>query len=165
MQQPNRYAPPGAHVQDPEIQADITSPHVELTCRLLWSSLGLAVVDSLRSLFNQTTMTGTIGTIIGTIIGTVIVLGIGYLIVRWTVSKLRAGRNWMRWLYTILNVLGYLAIAVFWDFYRNLFQVVLQDGLLAMLIMLLQFAVGIAMLVLLHTPTSRAWFAAKGTAH
>lgn len=155
----NPYAPPVAPVSDPEPVTTVTAPHVEFACRLMWVSFAISILDDIVKFFVSPGAIAKIAIVIGTFIG----LGIGYALLSWITRKLRAGRNWMRWLITILNVAGWLSVAVFWDFYRGVFQVLASSGL-ALLTFGVQMILGIAVIVLLHTPSTREWFTAQTAA-
>jgi hypothetical protein len=154
--QPNPYSPPQAPVSDLEPLPTEKSAHVELACKLMWASFGFGILDSLWDILHAHSMIEVIGGIIGGLIG----LGIGYVVVAWITRKWRAGRNWMRWLYTILNALSWLSIPVFWDFYRKSVFPLLKYDLVSGGSLLIQTIMGLAVLVLLHTPETRAWFRA-----
>ena len=156
---PNPYAPPQSPVSDPATPSIGACPHVELACRLLWISFAFSLLDNVVKIFEAPTVAEKVGGIIGNLIG----LGIGCALLIWITRKLRAGRNWMRWLYTTVNVLSWLSIAVFWDFYRKAFQMILT-GWLPILSLALQTIAGLAVLVLLHTLTTREWFRAQKAA-
>lgn len=160
MNQPNPYAPPTTRVADPKEIERAPCPHIELGIRILWFSIGLAFVDGLLEIFRTDSAEGRVGGFIGVIIGT----AIGILILAWVARKLRAGRNWMRWLITSINVVVWLAMFVFWDFYRGIFAALYQQPV-ALVIFIVQSLLGLAFLVLLHTPTTRAWFADQGVAN
>jgi len=158
MEQPNPYAPPTAAVEDPEIPPGQSSPHVLLACRLLWASIGFSVLDGIVDFAFQATLEERQSSVIGSVTG----LAIGAVIVAWHVHYLRAGRNWMRWVATILTVLGALSIA--WV-YTDLRALMPQPGnpLQTALVVIPQL-VSLAAVALLHTPESRAWFRAKSAA-
>lgn len=159
MDSPNNpYAPPKALVADAVEQAGEKCPHVELACRLLWASLAIGILANLVALF---TMTGGAALVAGVLIGQVIGLGIGVLILVWITRKLRAGRNWMRWLLTILTLLSWLTIATFWEFFRSAYATMIATDPVGFAGVVIQGLIGIAFIVLLHTPASRAWFRAQ----
>ena len=158
MEQPNRYAPPEAAVADVNTDALPAGPcpHVELACRLMWISFGFSLLNNIARIIVARTTAERVGLIVGSLIG----IGLGYVVVSWAVRKLRAGRNWMRWLITSVNVLSWISIAMFWDFYRNLLRV-LSENLPTIIGMAVSTAIGLVILVLLHTPTTRRWFNAQ----
>jgi hypothetical protein len=152
----NPYAPPTAAVADlaPGSSSIEPNKHVEQACKLLWIGLWLQVLDSVIELIYAQGSAQLIGVIIGSIFG----LGIAWLIVWWLTTKLRAGRNWMRWLVTILNVLGYLAIPIFWQFFEDLLLDHFKAQPISAVSAIAQLGVGIASVVLLHTKSARQWF-------
>ena len=153
----NRYAPPQAPVADFHDPPAGPCPHIELVCRLLWISFGVSLVDNVVKIVMAPSGVVMIATIIGSLIGA----GIGYVILSWITRKLRAGRNWMRWLYTVLSVVGWVSIGLFWSFYRNVFSAMTYDAILSMIV---SSIIGVAVIVLLHTPVSRDWFRAHAAA-
>ena len=155
--QQNRYAPPQAPVADVEAPSAGPCPHVELVCRLLWISFAASLIGNLVKIVLAPSTAVMIVTIIGSLIGA----AIGYLVLSWIARKLRAGRNWMRWLYTTISVAGWLSIALFWDFFRNVFRAMSYDSILSTVVSSL---IGIAIIILLHTPVTRAWFRAQAAA-
>ena len=159
--QPNRYAPPTATVADIEVDKvrPAPCPHIELACRLMWISWGLSTASNVAKVFVATGMFAVVVASIGAVIGA----GIGYAITSWVVRKLRAGRNWMRWLLTALNVLGLVMIGAFWDFYRQVIQSLSSNWML-LLTVGASMTIALIVLALLHTPTTRAWFRAHSAA-
>lgn len=152
----NPYAPPTATVADHGPGELPPNRHVEQACKLLWIGLSLQVLDSLIELFYVEGTAAVIGVIIGAAFG----LGIASLFVWWFTTKLRAGRNWMRWLVSILNVLGWLMIPVFWKIFGPLLLEHFKARPIAAVSAAVQFGVGIAAVVLLHTKSAREWFRA-----
>jgi hypothetical protein len=156
--QPNPYAPPEAPVSDPDAPAG-PCPHVELASRLLWISFGISLLDDVMRIIEAPPGIARVAGIVGGVIGT----AVGAALLYWITSKLRAGRNWMRWLYTALNVMGWLSMAIFWDFFLPYFRA-LEGDWLAILSAVLQTIAGFVAVLLLHTTTSREWFRARGSA-
>jgi hypothetical protein len=157
----NPYAPPTARVSDIPSGTPIgPDKNVELACKLMWLGLWLSLLDGVLDLFHVSGAAEIFGTLIGTLVG----LGIGYVIVRWFTRTLRAGRNWMRWLITILNVLGWLTVPIFWDFYARFVLPQLIARPISMVSLLVQSVVGIVAVVLLHTGSARQWFRAHSGA-
>jgi hypothetical protein len=77
----------------------------------------------------------------------------------WIVSKLRAGRNWMRLLLTIGPMLSVFGLQRAWNFYSSTaFPIYSGDPIKAAA--LLEFIPSILAAVLLNVRSSRAWFAA-----
>jgi hypothetical protein len=152
----NPYAPPVAAVADFIAPAPGPCPHVELACRLVWASLGLSVLRNVVKIF--TTPPG--ATMVGMIIGGVLGAGIGFAVWSWVTRKLRAGRNWMRWLYTALSVAGWLSLGIFWNFFRAAYGLMSGDWFMILTIVV-NSLIGVAVVVLLHTPATREWFRAR----
>jgi hypothetical protein len=150
---PNPYAPPNAPVADADDVHVAPCPHIELACKILWSSFALSMLDSVLRIFQAEETIARIAAVIGAIFGAAVSGALLY----WITRKLRQGRNWMRWLFTILNLAGWLSMLVFWDFFSRVFQT-MSGNWLAIISLNAQTLLGIAALVLLHTPTTRAWF-------
>jgi len=152
----NPYAPPKAPVSDFEGSGRPSLPrHVETSCQLMWVNFVLQLVGMVLILFQAPSA----GVIVVTIIMDLIAVGIGYLILRWVVGKLRIGRNWMRWLVTAFNAIGWLSMLLMWDFFKLVFTSVFANPVMAVST-LVQWVVGVVAVVLLHTRQSRAWFTA-----
>jgi phage-related holin len=152
----NPYAPPTAPVDDissvPPLAPD--GRDVQRACHLIWVGYWIQLVelpqDYLSSPYSVVTL----------LILDFVAFGLGFLINRWVVSKLRARRNWMRILLTSAMVLFTLLLAFLWD------EIVAQYATSAVraLVFGVQFVVGAVSTVLLFTPRSRAWFAPDATA-
>ncbi len=162
--QDNRYAPP--RTQELELPADGTPDrceHVEWTRRVIWGGVGVSLLASLLMFVTKPDEYAKAMDWVWELIG----LGIGLAIAWWFTNKLGAGRNWMRLLITILNsvalalVGGAFAImlptASANDLFGEMFKTApIETG--SMMVQMLLIAVEI---VLLNTPSSRAWFKAK----
>jgi hypothetical protein len=124
--------------------------------------IGLSLVSSASDLLSESAIPLIIGGLIGLMIGG----AIGFAITRWIVSKLNAGKNWMRLLITIGAVLGYLSIPIFWKFYSSsVFPIYAKNPIKAG-VALLEMIPNSWAIVLLNVPRSRAWFSAiKGREH
>ena len=134
----------------------MTNRDVLLACKLWWAMFAISVVGNASGLFSLTGTPRVIGGVIGWIIGT----AISVLIARWVVAKLKARRNWMRLFLTVFGVGGYLVVLVFWDFFVSAvfrFHNPVQSGA-----MLLAIVPHIWAIVMLNTPSSRAWFSGGG---
>ena len=151
----NPYAPPKSPVRDISASADGIAPcrDVETACVLFWLSYG---VGTLPEIINTFRLAGTNywGSMV---VGFLIALTIGFLVTWWITRKLRAGRNWMRWLVTIVNVASVLVILLWWDFFSAGFRVYTQNATTAVLAGS-QMLIGAGALILLHTRASREWF-------
>jgi hypothetical protein len=147
----NPYSPPTTPVADFHGASVIGNREVLITCKLFWVSFGLALVGTVSDVVRQSAISLVIGGTIGA--------AVGFAITHWTVSKLKAGRNWMRVLITIITVLGYLAVPMFWNFYSTqVFPVYASDPIVAA-VSLLQIIANTVAVVLLNLPHCRAWFA------
>jgi hypothetical protein len=152
----NPYSPPTAQVADmpPQLPGEI-DPNVQRACKLIWWSFGLGLVAEAMLVFRMPMPSG--AGQVGFVIGLLLAFAIGFFIVRWIVSKLRAGRNWMRLLYSILCVLGIVwlltpgAAKATWAMYTNnpaLGVAGIANWVLSMWV-----------LVLINTRSARTWFA------
>jgi hypothetical protein len=150
--QRNPYTPPSTPVADITSASVTPNREVLLACQLIWASFSLSLIGSASELVNAST----IGLMIGLSFGLLIGGAIGFAITKWIVSKLQAGRNWMRLLFTILSVLGYFCIPIFWKFYSPLYAAHPIKGGVTVLGTILN----IWAIVLLNIPRSRAWFTA-----
>jgi high-affinity Fe2+/Pb2+ permease len=150
----NPYSPPTAPVADFHGDSVIDNRNVLMACKLFWVSFGLSLVGTASDVLRQSTLPLVIGGLIGAIIGA----AVGFALTRWFVSKLKAGRNWMRLLVTILPVLGYLSVPIFWNFYSTMVFASYARNPVMAAISLLQIIPGAWAIVLLNLPRSRAWF-------
>lgn len=146
----NPYSPPPTSVADFRGDSVLDNRYVLIACKLFWVSFGLALVGTASDVVRQSTISVVIGGTIGA--------AIGFAITRWTVSKLRAGRNWMRLLVTIITVLGYLAVPMFWNFYSTQVFPIYARNPMAAAATLLQIISNTGAVVLLNLPHGRAWF-------
>jgi hypothetical protein len=152
----NPYAPPSTPVADIANNSVTTNREVLIACKLFWVSFGLSLVATASDLLRQSAIPLLIGGLIGATIGA----AISFAITRWVVSKLKAGRNWMRLLMTIITAVGYLSVAIFWKFYSTtLFPIYAGNPAMAD-IAVLQLIPNTWAVVLLNVPRSRAWFSA-----
>jgi hypothetical protein len=153
----NPYAPPNSEVADaPSAPAYIPSS-VLRACTLIWVGYGLLIVTWTLLLMRNNGALPRAALALGILVGAIVAL----LIVRWVTSRLRAGRNWMRLLYTAIFLLG-AAWAIF------------SPGLLArtfsfyapfpllVVIPIFRWLLSAGAAVLLNTHAARSWFAADG---
>lgn len=154
----NPYAPPTAAVADLASGDSPIEPNkqVEQACMLLWIGLWLQVLDSVIEMIYAQGAAQIFGIVLGSVFG----LGFGWLILWWFTTKLRAGRNWMRWLVTILNVLGWLMIPIIWHYAKDILLDYFKAQPISAVSAFAQWSVGIAAVVLLHTQSARRWFRA-----
>jgi len=147
----NPYSPPTSPSVDIVDEAVPTNRYVLIACRLTWLSFGLWFIGLVGDLLSQRSIAVLIGAVIGA------AFGFGFN--SWVVSKLKAGRNWMRLFLTVFAVLGYLSIPVFWKFWSaEVFPRYAADPIKAALDVV-QTIVGIGTVVMLNLPSSRVWFA------
>jgi hypothetical protein len=146
----NPYAPPSAPVADIANNSVTANREVLIACKLFWVSLGLSLVITASNVLRQSPL------IISGLIGN----AMGFAMTWWIVSKLKAGRNWMRLLMTILTAFGYLSILIFCRFYSTtVFPIYARNPIVAG-VAVLQIIPNTWAVVLLNVPRSRAWFAA-----
>jgi hypothetical protein len=150
----NPYSPPRAAVADVE-EPDAPRPaNVETACWILWA----AVIFSALKFAIQALEFPALAWLSPTVVVGLIRLALAGLIMYWVTRMLRARRNWMRWLltaYTVIVValLGWLLYA-YWPVSARLRG---TNSLLALL-EFLQIVIYVAAAMLLHIPSSRAWF-------
>ena len=157
----NPYSPPTAPLADMAADPLEKNDAVWNACMLLWVSFGISLI----SLILDSVRAPAAGSPVAAIIGVLVGCAIGFLITRWIVSKLKAGRNWMRLLLTICTVLGYVSVALFWGFYRDHVFPIYAKNPMSAVFAGLQTILGFCSVVLLNTPGARAWFASakRGT--
>ena len=147
----NPYSPPTTPVADFRGDSVIDNREVLIACKLFWVSFGLSLVGTASDVVRQSAISLVIGGTIGA--------AVGFAITRWIVSKLKARRNWMRLLITIITVLGCIAVPMFWNFYSTtVFATYVRNPVMAA-VFLLQFISNTWAVVLLNLSHSRAWFA------
>jgi len=150
----NPYSPPISPIAD--VVADLptldTNREVMIACKLIWTSFGLSFVGVAYEFVNRSGLP----TRLGVLVGAAISFGFSW----WYVSKLKAGRNWMRILVTILLVLSYVSIAALWQsYYAKVFASYPENPIKAAVFVLKTIS-SILTVVLINLPSSRAWFAA-----
>lgn len=153
----NPYAPPNAPVADVANNSGTANGDVLIACKLFWVSFGLSLVSTASDALRQssTLLAGLTGAVIGT--------AIGFAVTWWIISKLKAGKNWMRLLLTIGTVLGYLSVPIFWKLYSaTLFPIYARNPIMGG-VAVLQMIPNTWGTVLLNVPRSRAWFTAAKT--
>jgi len=161
----NPYSPPKALVQDvtPETPAH-RNAHVELACVLMWVSLGLSTLDTSWTVIDNRDSPFIYRILFETLLG----FGIGLLLILWFTWKLRAGRNWMRILINVLSVIGLIATAVVFvalDMSAAVLSYMFQIRPIQTTLMFLQLTMSVAEVVLINTPTARAWFYARRSSY
>lgn len=154
----NPYAPPTAHVADVSVDTPPTEidRNVLRASNLLWWSFGASCLGSVfRFLRPADSPALPFGGPIGISIG----LAVGLLITWWMVSKLRAGRNWMRLLFTIGVLAGIALIPLYWSVYKGILMQYANNPLQGILAGI-GWILTLSTVVLLNTPSARSWFAA-----
>ena len=157
----NPYAPPKARdLELPPQTAQGPNEHVEWACKLIWIGVGVSTLESILEAFLNPGSGA--GELTAYIVGGVIGLAITFAIAYWFTNYLRAGRNWMRWLITILTTLGLLIMAVAAVFIpRSFLTGMFATAPLTMANMGIQLLLSVAELVLINTPAARDWFRAR----
>jgi hypothetical protein len=157
----NPYAPPRAAIETASGSTGGTPPNrdVERACKLFWASFAVRAIADVFAFFRVGDSTPWFSLAIGFLIG----LAVAYLFTWWITSKLRAGRNWMRWFITILNIASIPAIVIFWDFFAPIYRDITQS-VTAAIFGVLEVILDLAGLALLFTRTSREWFASQARA-
>ena len=149
-------APPAVTVGDIAVAPQEVNPDVVRACKLVWVSFGLSVLGSASSALYPAGRPQIGVWITGMLVGGVI----SFFITQWIVTKLKAGRNWMRLLMTIGSVLGYLSILVFWNYYSTEVFPSYANRPIKATVAALGIIPNIGLVVLLNTRAARAWFAA-----
>lgn len=153
----NPYAPPATSVADAATVFVTANPDVLFACKLFWVSYGLSIVSKATDVPTESTIPQLIGALIGLTAGG----AAGFAITWWMVSKLKAGRNWMRLFATIGAVLGYLSIPIFWKFYASTVFPTYAKNPIKAAADVLALIPNIWSIVLLNVPRTRAWFSAS----
>lgn len=159
----NPYAAPTALVDDaPAPGIPPFHPHVRRACILLWTSFVLGLVTVPGEMKRQSAIGSgavdgeafQIGMVIGAVVSLLITAGILW----WITAKLRAGRNWMRWVLNILSAISLALVPLLWDTFALTY-----DGLTSRPLdassTAIQLVLNIGSLVLINTPPAREWFA------
>lgn len=154
----NPYAPPTAPVADVSSQPRPTEVHgnVVMACKLLWGSFGVSMVALVLQLFLVPMGGSFLGALFGGAIVAAIVLGITY----WFVLKLTAGRNWMRWLVTILTGIWVVTLPFNFGNYQVAFAGRVPQLMVQAIASAIQLIVSVIIVVLINMPGARAWFQA-----
>jgi len=150
----NPYSPPISPITDrlAEPLPATINREVQIACTLIWISFALSLVGLVRELLSNSRPAAVIGALVGAAI-------IGVL-AWWYTSKLKAGRNWMRIVVTIMIVLSYVSIAVLWRYYYAKFFANYGENPLKVGILAVKTITSIATIILLNLPSTRAWFSA-----
>ena len=152
----NPYTPPTSHVDDPALTSVDPDGNRDVlrSTLLIWTSFGLGVIGFFLEMFSL------VGSQVPVIVSLAIGLTIAFLVTWWVTLKLKAGRNWMRILITVLMILGVAAPLLFWDFYKTAVVAQYANQSIKGVFDLGQYVLSIVAVVLLYTARSRSWFAA-----
>jgi len=152
----NPYTPPTSHVDDPSVAAVDPDGNRDVlrSTMLIWISFGLGVIGFVLEMFSIANSQVSVW------IGLAIGLAVAFLITWWVTAKLKAGRNWMRILITVLMILGVAGPLLFWEYYKTAIVVQYAQQPIKGVFDLAQYALSIIAVLLLYTARSRAWFAA-----
>jgi hypothetical protein len=143
----NPYAPPNAPVGDAPREAVSRNNAVWNACSLIWVSFGISVFTALLNVKDRDPGAGVGGLVVACLIGGAITY--------WLVSKLKAARNWARWLITVLTLAGDCAIPLFWNVYARIYA----GHPLKVMVFSVNVALNIVIIVLLNSSSARTWFA------
>ena len=163
----NPYAPPGSPTLDTPAAGESAGPPPQIAraCTLLrcaWGVTQLGLVVTAPTIMTGADPTGAdpIGAFV---VGFFSVLLLGSAITYWVTNKLRAGRNWMRLLVTFwcaLNLASLVIAMIKWSGPRRVLARLTElQGSGGAWATLTQFALILAAVVLVNTPSARAWFA------
>jgi hypothetical protein len=151
----NPYSPPTAPVADLPTAKAGDNRDVLNACKLLWLSCAMDVMSPL--LGGAANAAPPVGGMVGVLVSDAIQVLVTY----WIVSKLKAGRNWMRLLLTIGIAAAYLLILILWAFYdASVFPTYAHHPVSAA-IAVLEAILVLCYIALLNTPSARAWFASS----
>lgn len=142
------YAPPSARVADPEAQRPVRPVSVYRATLCLWVSAAVAVVSLILLAKIVTT-------------ADVVIAGISAALLALAAAKVGAGRQWARWLFVAIWILGSFSGMVMLALAPQAF-LALPGTVQA--IGILQYALQTGALVLLFTRPSREWFSAQHAA-
>ena len=154
------YAPPGARVGDPVEKITEKPQAIRLAVLLLWISVGLAVAVTAWRMpaYLQMIRSGVMAPVYLFVQLTWVAVSCGLVIL--VAFMVAAGRDWARWIYVLLYVLGTFITAGPLAFIPNLIQY-LQTAPISAASMLLQPVLQTVALVAMFVRPSREWFAAK----
>ena len=154
----NPYSPPKTEVADAQISAfdDVEGRRdVYRACTLMWINFGCALLSTVIEVVRNLGTTQT-----AEYVGMVIGMSIAFLIYWWFTSKLKAGRNWMRILITVLTVLAFCMIPLLWSVIVKTLVPMYSQFPLDIVLSGIQWILSLVALWLLYTRRSREWFAA-----
>ena len=87
-------------------------------------------------------------------------MSIAFLIYWWFTTKLKAGRNWMRILITVLTILAFCMIPLLWNYLVKMAGQLYSQYPLDVALDCIQWILTLVVLWLLYTRRSRDWFTA-----
>jgi len=154
----NPYSPPRAEVADAQISGlvDVEGRRdVDRACTLMWINFALALVSTVVEIVRNMGVTETLE-----YVGMAIGMSIAFLIYWWFTSKLKAGRNWMRILITVLTVLAFCMIPLLWSVMVKTMVPLSGQFSLDIILSCIQWILSLAVIWLLYTRRSRDWFTA-----
>lgn len=154
----NPYSPPKAEVADAQISAleDVEGRRdVYRACTLMWINFGFALLSTGIEVVRNLGTTQT-----AEYVAMVIGMSIAFLIYWWFTSKLKAGRNWMRILITVLTVLAFCMIPLLWSVIVKTVVPLYSQFPLDIVLSGIQWILSLVVVWLLYTRRSREWFAA-----
>ena len=148
------YAPPSAPVADIKFVPTAPPSDVNTACDLYWASFAVSMLVGLIDGVRQSSAPLAIDALIGAVIGGLI----GGVVTWWTVSKLKAGRNWMRLFLTTMTIVFCVSVPVFWPFYRDALSPAFLGTRLRMVETAVQIVLSLWSLFLINRTKSREWF-------
>jgi len=154
----NPYSPPRAEVADAQVSAleDVEGRRdVYRACTLMWINFGFALLSAGIEIFRNLGTTQT-----AEYVGMVIGMSIAFLIYWWFTTKLKAGRNWMRILITVLTILAFCMIPLLWNYLVKMAGQLYSQYPLDVALDCIQWILTLVVLWLLYTRRSRDWFTA-----
>jgi NADH:ubiquinone oxidoreductase subunit 6 (subunit J) len=148
----NPYAPPRAAVSDFDPQPLIRPRNVVRAVRLLWLSFFCVFPATLYELINIPPDT----TPLENIIVNVLAVGLAFVIA-WVINRAAwRGRNWGRWVQTVLWILATFALVFLAVRWPRLDPDAMPWYLMVQY--LVQHLINLIALVLLFSPTANAWY-------
>lgn len=148
----NPYSPPTAQVADLPASSSAlqVEPNVIRACRLLWWYFAASLLSvALSARITGSWAAAAFGLVFGG--------GFSFAITFWGTSKLKAGRNWMRLLITVVNVGGVLVVPLLWNWYK---PYLLASRSIDVVITVIQWLLAWAAIYLINTRSARLWFKA-----
>ena len=153
----NPYSPPATRVDDLRADGPVTGVDRDVfrACKLMWWSFGAALLAAALHF----ALSSDKSSIVARAIVAAIVSALAFLLTRWTTAKLKAGRNWMRLLITLLQIGGLPLIPLFWSFYKPILISQYGGNPAYAVASGAQWILNLSAAVLINTPSARSWFA------